>query len=186
MLEYLPPDRVFVDLYNPATKQLWSAILSKEEAAQFQPEQPWQKSVLLPVANKTAYARSPNADVDGRFELMSQGGLSFYLSETTVTEPVADSSGLLRVGELRKFHELTFGPGRSVSCITHEGQSFVLVSESTPSSPFGALPADWTRKEIELSDDWRILFDGTVTRIESVEDGRIYQGPVTLPGNMTP
>ena len=186
-LEYLTDDMVFVDLLHSETGQTWSAILQRQEAEALEVAPPWQRSQFVSMADKSVYSRSPEAPIDGRFEQLSLGDHFFYWSESVLADPSPAASGQLLVGATQKFHELTYAPGRTVSYLSSGGEAFVLVSEAADAPPTPApLPPGWNREERQLSDHWRIIFAGAVTTIEPVGDGRIYQGPVTLPEEKQP
>jgi hypothetical protein len=186
-LEYLPAGRVAVEIFNGSTMQSWTAFMSEQEADELQVNLPWQKSDQIILADKSVYSRSPDAEVDGRFAQMTIAGLTFSYSGLALCEPELHSSGLVITGESRKFHELTYSTGRTIPYISNPGgENFVLVSNAPDAlSEPSMLPAGWSHGEVPLSDDWRIVFDGTVSAVSTVEtvDGtRIYQGPVLLPG----
>jgi len=186
-LEYLPAGRVALEIFNGSTMQSWTAFMSEQEADELPVNLPWQKSDQIMLADKSVYSRSPDAQVDGRFAQMAIAGFTFSHSGSALCEPELHSSGLIVTGQSRKFHELTYGAGRTIPYISNpRGENFVLVSNAPDvlSEP-NMLPVGWSHGEVPLSDDWRIVFDDTVSAVSTVEtvDGtRIYQGPVLLPG----
>jgi hypothetical protein len=183
-LEYLPDGRVAVDIYNSDTRQSWTALMSEQESEELQLTFPWRKSNQVVVADKSVYARSPDAQVDGRFTQMQNAGFTFSYSGLAQCEPELHSSGLIFTGQSRRFQELTYRAGRTIPYISNPGgEHFVLVSNAPDAPPeHGMLPAGWSHGEVSLSDDWRIVFEGSVNTVESVDGTKIYHGPVLLPG----
>lgn len=182
-LEYLPAGRVAVEISNPSTLQSWTAFMSEEEADTLQLSPPWERSDQIVVADKGVYARSPEAEVDGRVDQMTIGGFTFGLSALADGESELHPSGLIRTEESRRFQELTYRAGRTIPYVRNaDGDHFVLVSNALGASPEPpALPAGWSHGEVELRDDWRILFEGTATRVATANGDRVYQGPASLP-----
>lgn len=185
-LEYLPAGRVAVEIFNGSTMQSWTAFMSEQEADELPVNLPWQKSDQIILADKSVYSRSPDAEVDGRFAQMTIAGFTFSYSGLALCEPELHPSGLVVTGESRKFHELTYSAGRTIPYISNPGgENFVLVSNALDAlSEPSMLPAGWSHGEVTLSDDWRIVFEGAVSTVETVDGTRIYQGPVSLPGTV--
>ena len=187
-LEYLPEGQLAVDIFDSSTMQYWTAYMSEQEAGELQLNQPSEISDHITLADKSVYSRSPDAAIDGRFTQISVGEHVFSYSGLKLCAPELHSSGLIITGQSQKFHELTYLAGRTIPYISNPiGDIFVLVS-NTPDAPpeLASLPEGWDHGEVELADDWRITFAGNTNTVETVDNTRIYQGPVLLPGTVAP
>ncbi len=187
-LEYLTDGQVTVELFNADTRQSWAALMSEQTAEQVQVELPWQKSDQIIAADKSVYSQSPDAELDGRFEQMTQAANTFSHSASNLCEPELHSSGLIVTNQSRRFQELTYSAGRTIPYIVnHLGENFVLVSNSPGTAHFhNSLPSGWSQGEVQLTDDWRVVFEGVVNTVEIVDGTKIYRGPVLLPGEVVP
>jgi len=188
VLESLPDGRAPLELFNADTRQSWTALLDKQTAEQLQTEFPWQKRDQIVAADKSVYAQSPDAEIDGRFEQTTQAENTFYHSASDLCEPELHSSGLIVTNQSRRFQELTYSAGRIVPYIVnHLGENFVLVSNAPGAEDLhDSLPPDWSHGEVQLTDDWRVVFEGVVNTVEIVDGTKVYQGPVLLPGEVAP
>ncbi|MCX2978849.1 hypothetical protein [Candidatus Marimicrobium litorale] len=188
ILEYLTENQVVVGLYNNSTMEYWTAQMSKQEARLLEVNPPWRISDHIAVADKSVYAQSPDAELNGRFEEMTLGNSVFYHSATNLCAPELHSSGLINTNQSRRFQELTFRTGRTVPYIVnHLEERFVLVSHAPGGEDFhNNLPPGWRHGEVQLSDDWRVVFENVIKTVEIVDGSQYYQGPVLLPGEITP
>ena len=183
-LETLLQDQIAVELYNPETLQYWTTYIDIEDAERFSPGAPWIVSRHTPTADKSVYAQSPDAELDGRFAQLTIGDRAFYHSASDLCAPELHASGLIYTNQSRRFQELTFRSGRTIPYIVnHLGETFVLVSESPESGSFvNSLPKDWYRGEVQLAQDWQVVFNAVIKTVATVDGSRLYHGPIVLPG----
>ncbi|NQX87299.1 MAG: hypothetical protein HRT77_01405 [Halioglobus sp.] len=187
MLEYLE-DRVVVELYNNATMQYWTGHMSEQEASDLKLSPPWIVSDHIVIADKSVYAQSPEAELNGRFEELTLADNIFYHSATNLCTPELHSSGLVKTNQSRRYQELTFRAGRTVPYIVnHLGERFVRISYAPGTEDFhNSLPPGWTHGEVQLNEDWRVMFEDVIKTVEIVDGSHHYQGPVFLPGDVAP
>jgi hypothetical protein len=127
----LPDGQTSVELFNADTRQSWTALMNEQTAEQLQVELLWQKSDQIIAADKSVYSQSPDAELDGRFEQMTQAANTFSHSASNLCEPELHSSGLIVTNQSRRFQELTYSAVRTIPYIVnHLGENFVLVSNS--------------------------------------------------------
>ena len=134
------------------------------------------------------YAQSPDARLNGRFEQLALAGSVLYHSATNLCAPELHSSGLINTNQSRRFQELTFRTGRTVPYIVnHLEERFVRVSYAPGSEDFhNNLPPGWRHGEVQLTEDWRVIFEDVIKTVEIVDGSQYYQGPVLLPGEIAP
>ena len=180
--------RAFVELFNPDTRESWSALLEEQTTEGLKLEALWQNSDHVPLADKSVYSQSPDASLDGRFDQMALAANTFNHSASNLCEPELHSSGLVVINQSRRYQELTHNAGRAVPYITnHLGEHFVLVSHAPGSEDFhDNLPPDWSHGEVELKVDWRVVLERVIKTVEIVDGSKTYHGPVLLPDQAPP
>jgi hypothetical protein len=127
-----------------------------------------------------SFARSPGAAKDGEFVDKEHFGHTWRHNATIIeaNKPL-DSSGLLRLNRIAKFHTVTFSAGKTLKLlVSPDGKKYVRISrDARRAKNTPTLPSGWTLEDYTTADELTFELPNPTDNIRGDNEDS-FQGPV--------
>jgi hypothetical protein len=127
-----------------------------------------------------AFARSPNAIVDGVFTDEEHFGHTWRHNATVIeANTPLDEDGLLRLNRISKFHTVTFHAGKVLKVlVSPEGDQYIRITrDANRLNEIPTLPSGWTLRDYVASDKLTIQLPNPTHNIRADNEDS-FQGPI--------
>jgi haloalkane dehalogenase len=171
-----------LEIQSPNSIRAWiSSDISREEFDALQLPQGWIKNQPREgEPDSSLFYRSPDAVVDGEILRDSFFGFNWWHSATVTQANITlDEQGLLKGSTVKKFHEVTFNAGSTITVLlSPDDESYIRITrDANRVSDVPSIPDLWRLIEYKTSEKvvLRLPDNTTVIRTDN-EDS--FQGPV--------